>query len=444
MNMSVNEQNATKIIFSEISSRIQFCKWFQDRPWEREDSRQPDPDCRSELRFKNNIFIIPGSSSWRTAVGYNIIVGIMDEAASYRNTNNVDQAEDIFHALQRRLGSRFEGKGAIIVAGSPLYESDFLEVKLQQAKGDDKILARRRSIWEAKYFDWKGDFFYMDRINRIMLDTAPKDMRNIDKIPSVPFLLKAFKANPTKAYRDFGAVPSRTINSFFEQPSLVITSINPGRNRDPVCANGTFKEWFKPVDRNAFHCIHIDLGLTGDACGFVLGHYDGMTPEGGIKIYIDLIMRFQGSPQDPVQISRVREYIYTLTKMGFNIQFVTLDGFQSADTMQILEKKGYNCEYLSVDRTQEPYQAVKEAIREGRLNYYCISPSDSVIMRIKFPNEELTASEVMVKELMSLEDIQGKKVDHPPNGSKDVADALAGVVHNVVKQSEYYGSVTIN
>ena len=36
-----------------------------------------------------------------------------------------------------------------------------------------------------------------------------------------------------------------------------------------------------------------------------------------------------------------------------------------------------------------------------------------------------------------------KKIDHPPKGSKDVADGVAGVVHNILENSDYYGTVTV-
>ena len=176
INMSVSELNAKKVIFSEILSKISVCPWFNERPWDRDDSRVPDPNCLSELKFKNNVFVIPGSSSWRTAVGYNILVGIIDEAGAYRHTNIGDQCEDIYNALQRRLGSRFEGKGAIIMAGSPMFEQDFVESKLKEGKKKySRVMAVRRTLWDAKYADWSGDYFYVDRVNRVILDKIPDE-----------------------------------------------------------------------------------------------------------------------------------------------------------------------------------------------------------------------------------------------------------------------------
>jgi len=432
---SISEKNARSVIFSEIRQKILNCPWFTQRPWGREDARMPDEACMSELRFKNNLFIIPGSSSWRTAVGYNVVVGIIDEAGSYRATDNSDQAEDIYLTFKRRLGSRFEGKGALIIAGSPMYESDFLERRIEQGnKTGAKALVVRRTLWESKYADWQGEFFYVDRVNRIILDPdkVPADLKDIDKIPKVEFLFEAFTANVTKAYRDFGARPSEVIHGFFESPKVILDRVNRGRTEDPMDKLGRFKDWFKPIT-NTMHCIHVDLALSGDACGFALGHYAGQTKEGGIKVYIDLMIRIVGSKEHPIEIARVREYIYALSALGFKFGIITYDGFQSSDSMQILSKKGYRCEYLSVDRTMIPYNDMKEAINEDRLDYYRVSSGI---------DDEPSASEVFVRECMRLEEIEGKKIDHPPKGSKDVADAVAGVVHNVVKNHQSFVGVT--
>ena len=61
--------------------------------------------------------------------------------------------------------------------------------------------------------------------------------------------------------------------------------------------------------------------------------------------------------------------------------------------MQILNKKGYKTEYLSVDRTVDAYNALKEAIYEKRISMY--------------PHT------VLKSELVRLELIKGVKVDHP-------------------------------
>lgn len=80
--------------------------------------------------------------------------------------------------------------------------------------------------------------------------------------------------------------------------------------------------------------------------------------------------------------------------MGYNIKLVTLDGYQSTDLMQILKKKGIRADYLSVDRTIDPYNILKEAFYEKRIDIPFVEELD--------------------RELRRLELVKGVKVDHPP------------------------------
>ena len=102
--------------------------------------------------------------------------------------------------------------------------------------------------------------------------------------------------------------------------------------------------------------------------------------------------------------------LYALRKAGLNIQWVTFDSYQSADSIQILRRKGFVCGTVSVDTDLTPYLLLKSALYDERLTMP--------------PNERLTV------ELRSLErDPKKNKIDHPALGSKDLADSLAGVVH---------------
>lgn len=435
LNMSISAQNAKKVIFSEVLHKIYNCIWFQEFGWNTLTARMPDPECLSELRFANNTFIIPGASNWQTTVGYNILVGVIDEAGAMRSKDNKDQAEDIYNSLKRRVGSRFESKGAVIIVGSSLYENDFLEKKIANNLQDKKVLTRRRALWEVKYPDWEGDFFYVDRINHIMYDSPPEDIeiQKLDKIPKVDFIYDAFKANIVKAYRDYGGLPSPTINPFFEQPKIILDKINRNRLKDPVEINGVFAKFFVPV-KGMSYAIHIDLALSGCAAGLCMGHISGRTPKGETKICIDLMMRFKGSKEHPIEFSKIREIIYTLKSLGFYISIITFDSFQSADSIQILKKKGFKAEILSIDRTPDAYNILKMLIMEDRLDYYHIPSGDS---------SNPSASEVCISELMQLEDIQGKKIDHVPGGSKDISDSMAGVVRNLIDNKNISGKVKV-
>ena len=80
--------------------------------------------------------------------------------------------------------------------------------------------------------------------------------------------------------------------------------------------------------------------------------------------------------------------------------------------MQQFEDRGYDVAYLSMDRNVAAYTDLKETILSESLDYY--------------PHPRL------LKELRELEKVGGKKIDHAPGGSKDLADAVAGVTHTLI------------
>ncbi|MBL6931604.1 MAG: hypothetical protein ISR45_01555 [Rhodospirillales bacterium] len=80
--------------------------------------------------------------------------------------------------------------------------------------------------------------------------------------------------------------------------------------------------------------------------------------------------------------------------------------------LQTLQRAGFIVGQRSMDRTPEPYEWLKAALYD---------------QRVSIPDHETLRTE-----LISLEvDSKTEKVDHPPTGSKDLADALAGVVYGL-------------
>ena len=86
-----------------------------------------------------------------------------------------------------------------------------------------------------------------------------------------------FKRDAVRAYRDLGAQPSLSIESYYPDPLIVIR--NAKTREDPWDINRKcFKDFFKASpsardQRGRF--IHIDLGLKKDACGLAMGINDG-------------------------------------------------------------------------------------------------------------------------------------------------------------------------
>ena len=187
------------------------------------------------------------------------------------------------------------------------------------------------------------------------------------------------------------------------------------------------------INPDATRHIHIDPALRNDSLGFCMAHVGGWKnverKTEDRKIYterapiyvVDVVLRVVPPPGDEIILGDVRRLIYELSEHGYVITSVTMDQYQSADSLQKLSKKGYNTSVVSVDRTADPYDNMKMALYEDRVRYY--------------------AYPILQKELRELElrFVGGqvrrrRKIDHPVNGSKDCADALAGVCFTLSNQ----------
>lgn len=100
----------------------------------------------------------------------------------------------------------------------------------------------------------------------------------------------------------------------------------------------------------------------------------------------------------------------------------------STDTRQQLTKRRFESDIISVDKNLIPYSDLRDAIYEDRIEF----PEYMVHLN---PGDDRTV-EIAVKELAELVDA-GKKIDHPTNGSKDVADTLAAVVFTLMGDRTY-------
>ena len=120
-------------------------------------------------------------------------------------------------------------------------------------------------------------------------------------------------------------------------------------------------------------------------------------------------------PPAKIDISKVRSLIpWLVQNKGIQFGMISYDTFASAESLQELEKAGYNVKARSVDRTDEAYLTLVDYIYQGR---------------IKFPRHQ-----TFEKELFNLIHFrQQRKVDHPSDGSKDVSDSVAGSIMNLLE-----------
>lgn len=120
-----------------------------------------------------------------------------------------------------------------------------------------------------------------------------------------------------------------------------------------------------------------------------------------------------------IPLYKIREGVRELRdKYGFNILAVSADGYQSADMLQQYQLMGFTTFLISMDRApSDGYMFFRSSLYSNKI----ILPQDD------FLYSELTHL---------LENRTQGKIDHPVDGSKDLADACAGSIYCSIKYNE--------
>ncbi|MEE8325841.1 MAG: hypothetical protein V3R58_02255, partial [candidate division NC10 bacterium] len=113
-------------------------------------------------------------------------------------------------------------------------------------------------------------------------------------------------------------------------------------------------------------------------------------------------------PAEQIYMPDLRTMLYQFVDHGFSFIGFSADSYQSAEMFQQVRRRGISTHLISTDRTTEPYDELKSAFYEKRVEIYPYKP--------------------FVDEFKKLEyDRLVGKIDHPLAGEKDISDAVAGV-----------------
>jgi hypothetical protein len=444
MQMSTSEGQALEVVFGDIKARMEHSPWFKNHP--------TDPKFKNQIRFPDkDIWIIPGDSAETTFEGYNILGGILDEADSHKVTENKDYADQGYDTISNRISSRFQDRGFLLVIGQMKSATGFASRKFREFSGRDDAHAVRLTIWEAMGKDFYRDkvtgeyeTFHYDTKRKQIVPSGVAGLLSSESILEIPKVYeKEFVNNPEKALKDLAGVPPVVGDPFISLVFKIEEAIERWEKShdglpNPCNEKGVFERWFTARD-SVPRVAHLDIAYSaeGDALGLAMGHVKGVVDiDGEMKPYIviDFVMRLKAPAGGEIFLADVRHKIYALKNdMKFKLKKVTMDGFQSTDTEQQLRKRRYDTEYVSVDKDLLPYYDLREAIYEDRIEI----PPLWVSLR---PGESEKVN-IPAKELSELVD-NGKKIDHPEGGSKDVADCLAGITFTLMGDRSYRRKVT--
>lgn len=446
MQMSTNANQAIEVIFGDIKARINHSPWFQA-------NATMDDKYTKQIRFPGkDIWILPGDSSETTFEGYNILGGILDEMDSHKVTKDKDYAEVGYDTIHARISSRFDDRGLLVLIGQMKKATGFAARKLVEFSHDPNAYVKKMTLWESRGWKHYSDpvtgehmsFFY-DFKRRSIIPKLVADLldgENSENLLEIPEKFrKDFENNPEKALRDLAGIPPMVSNPFIGLVDRIESCRDRWHARHPVCSpvkarpeRIEFEDWFVGNRDPRKRVLHVDNAYSGDgdALGMAMGHIEEMVERDGERkplVVFDFIARIRVGSGQVIMFSDVRQIIYHLRDdLGFKLHKVTMDGFNSTDTLQQLRKKKFLVEEISVDKSTLPYEDLREAIYEQRVEF----PKYMTYYR----NGDTETMEIALKELMELSE-SGGKVDHPQDGSKDVCDAMAGVMYSLIGDRTY-------
>jgi hypothetical protein len=450
MQMSTSESQAREVIFGDIFARIKHSPWFIN-------NAPHDEKYTKQIRFPGkDIWILPGDSAETTFEGYNILGGILDEMDSHKIVKEKDYADSGFNTIHARITSRFGKRGLLILIGQMKKANGFAATKYNEFLLNPNAHVTRMTLWESygwdKYLlpDGTRNSFFYDYKRKSLIPKLAADLLDEEHSQSLIEIPEEYRPDfenkPEQALRDLAGIPPAVSDPFISLVDRIEACrdnwIKRHGDQSPVGTNPTrieFAEWFQGHDDPRRRTLHIDMAYSaeGDALGMAMGHVEEIitTDEGEKKplIVIDFMARLKALPGTEIMFSDIRRIIYLKEELGFRLKNITMDGFQSQDTIQQLRKKHFVVEQLSVDKSTLPYEDTREAIYEYRLEF-----PPYVTLMSKGSDKKI---EIAIQEFMELTD-DGKKIDHPTKGSKDVTDAIAGVVTTLIGNRSYARGVT--
>jgi hypothetical protein len=432
------------------------------------------------IRFPKNVEAISGHSDADSQEGLNLILGLADEIDAFPRAEELAKyhaatargdsprsAEAIVAMLRSSARTRFPLIFKNIHISWPRYVGSMIQVLVADAEKDIQVKgAPSRFYTSGPHASWA--------VNPRVQMSCPEHQRYTPGCPGCWDACKAlfeddYKKDPARARAMYEARPSRAINPYFSneltvrqafreaaQAPLAISYITEisGRSWRPVYE---FAPRLRPVV-GAQYAMHCDLAISGDRAGIALAHVirwedravTGQDAEGGDVevteqrpvVTVDFLAAYaadkRAEPPREIQIRWARLLCLELIRRGFNVRLFTADGFESADSRQIMESHGIETAVVSTDRASQVRQDglsqgealwrnIRDLCAEARLEVSGpLTPPEAPA------DTPQTFYDIAVNELLALSRMPNGKIDHPPGGSKDIADALAGAAAGAI------------
>ena len=467
--MSKTKELAKKVLLEAVRPRIELCPYFKEK--------FPITLNKWEFLCPNHIRVVVASCLSDAVLGMNVFMAVMDEMnflgekRSRHTGEMIDIASKVYTKLVRRIKSRYMTAGGdlpsiLVLLSSAGLQGSFTDERIKKVKDDPHAFVRDYATWDVKPLaKFSGESFSVlvgsGRIRSKILTKEEEESFDeefmeetgcdIIKVPEE--YREDFKDDLDEAIKDLAGISVAAIAPYIHRKEKIQEAIDgrvhpftsevfeygqsagfiwdiftkktvrrlPGGFQEPVRVPILNPE--KP------RFLHIDPSLSGDSLGMAMGHIDRWTEvvrrdfEGkeyndiAPHITIDFMLSVKPPKGDQIFLADIRRMVYELIANGFKINGFSADSYQSADMIQQMKSRGIrNSKVVSVDTSMTPYESLQSALYENRISFYEYNPFLDELEKL-------------------IHDKKKNKIDHPPNGSKDVADAIAGVVIGLISNS---------
>lgn len=366
--------------------------------------------CRSK-----NIAIFPQHTNSPSLVGYNLKLLILDEAARFGYDDTGYSLGDLIWDNVGAGTKRFGNEGRKIAISSAWEPGDFIENLYSLSQRDQRLLGGRFRTWDMN-------------LNPGVCESVLKSDTDYIKNPIKASLeYEGMRFNKQDAYLTSHSIQlaMRGYSVIDARPEVLNISNAEGDTRHYIGVNiSRIEHLYKGCSY-----VHTDYGIKKDSAATAVVRAEIV--DGVPSVIVDSILVWKpyiDKDEHNQAISRVVSFIDVEEKLIQicklrRVSLCSFDTYQSQSTIQRLHMLDIRTKEMGVSNALQLryYALTKNLLDSGRL----ILPKDS------------SWSPTLQQELSQLIQRSNGRIDHPRNGSKDIADAVVNAVFNCVNSNAY-------